>query len=363
MMTSDRAAKDAARGRMSRTGEPYSVARRAARVARDPKAHFERSSLDRRFVALGTHHGLGPWTHHATIRDALSGTVTAIVTTPPAVQVFDRVASAGTFSDTGEQLHVLAGQQAGRASAVTRHPHAGPRAPLLYSLRVDAAGQVADLTVIPAESGLPAGPGSPVIAVTPDGTSLLCAQAQRREGFWETAVYMVKIATGESSVLADAFAGQISELSWAGDGQTLAFEWNPPLGRAANGELGIYLADAANPADWVAGPRLVVPSNGILGELITPVISHDGTAVYVTAAQAELSGGPHWNRLLEVPVSDGAARTLFELRYQANPANLAYMWTDVRLDPSGRFLLLLGHGWAYVVEIATATSIRIPYPL
>jgi hypothetical protein len=362
-MTSDRAAKDEARARMSRTGDPYSVARRAARGARDPKAHFGRSSLDWHFVALGTHHGLGPSRHHATIRDALSGTVTAIVATPPAVQVFDRVTSAGTVSDTGEQLHVLAGRQAGRATAVTRPPHGGPSAPLLYALRVDAAGQVADLTAILAGSGLPAGPGSPVIAVTPNGTSVLCAQAQPRENFWATAVYIVKIATGELSVLSDAFPGQISEPSWTGDGQTLAFEWNPHLGRAANGELGIYLAGAANPADWVAGQRLVTPSNGILGELITPVISHDGTVVYVTAAQAELSGGPHWNRLLEVPVSGGEARTLFELRYQANPANLAYMWEDVRLDPSGRFLLLLGHGWAYVVEIATATSIRIPYPL
>jgi len=362
-MTSDRAAKNAARARMTRTGEPYSVARRVGRATKNPQSHFEHSSLDWHFVALGTHHGFSPWQHHATIRDAFTGTVIAIVTTPPAVQVFDRVTSAGTVSDTGEQLHILAGQQASQASPVTRHSHAGPKAPLLYTLRVDAAGQVADLAPFLAESRLPAGPGSPFIAVTADGTSLLCAQAQRREGFWETAVYIVKIATGELRVLTDAFPGQIIEPSWAGDGQTLAFEWNPHLGRPANGELGIYIADAAKPANWVAGQRLVTPSNGILGELITPVISHDGTAVYVTAAQAEMSGGSHWNKLLEIPISGGEARTLFELRYQANPANLAYTWTDVRLDPSGRFLLLLGHGWAYVVEIATTSSVRIPYPM
>lgn len=93
------------------------------------------------------------------------------------------------------------------------------------------------------------------------------------------------------------------------------------------------------------------------------MISRDGTAVYVTAAQASLAGGSHWNRLLEVPAGGGQPRVLFELRYQANPANLAYMWDDVRLDPSGRFLLLLGFGWAYLVEISTAACARIPFPV
>jgi WD40-like Beta Propeller Repeat len=362
-MTSDRAAKNAARARMARTGEPYTVARRARGAASKQQPQFQHRPSDWHFVALGMHHALGPWQHHPTVRDALTGTVTAIVSTPPAVQVFYRVTSAGAVSGTGEQLHVLAGQQAGHADAVSRRPHAGPTAPLLYALRVDAGGQAADLAAIPAESPPREGPGSPSIAVTADGTRLLYAQARHREGFRETTLYLVEIVTGQSSVLADAIPGQISEPSWAGDGRTMAFEWNPGLGRVAGGAPGIYVVNAAEPADWDAAGRLVMPLQGVLGELIAPVISRDGTAVYVTAAQADLSGGSHWNRLLEVPVSGGEPRTLFELRYQANPANLAYMWTDVRLDPSGRFLLLLSLGWAYLVEIATAATLRIPYPL
>lgn len=362
-MTSDRAAKNAARSRMTRTGERYSVARRAGRTAGNQQSRLQGSALNWHFVALGMRHALGPWRHHPTIRDALTGSVTAVVPTPPAVQVFYRVTSAAIVPDTREQFHVLAGQQAGQASAVSVRPYAGPAAPALYALRVDADGQAADLTPIPMASPLPATLGSPSIAVTPDGTSLLYAQSRRHEGFWETEVYLVMIGTGEATVLADAIPGQLAEPSWAGDGHTLAFEWNPGPGRGADGEPGICVVDIDGRAGWHAAGRLVAPCQGAIGELISPVISRDGAAVYVTAAQADLSGGPHWNRLLEVPVSGGEPRTLFELRYQANPANLAYTWTDVRLDPSGRFLLLLGVGWAYLVEIATAASARIPYPM
>jgi hypothetical protein len=362
-MTSDRAAKNAARARMAKTGEPYSVARRAGQPG-DPRSQardsslVQDSSLDWHFVALGSHHALGPWQHHATIRDARTGEVTATVPTPPAVHMFDRVTSASTMSAAREQLHVLAAQQAGQDSRAGDPLQAGS-APVFYVLRSDAGGRVADLSPMPVDALLPLGLGSPSIAVTPDGTQVLGAQSRRRDGAWETVVYTVQLATGEVVILADAIPGQLSELSWAADGQNLAAEWNPSLGRWPGGQPGIYLAGIADLANGSVGDRLATLQQG---NVIAPVISRDGSAVYVTAAQADLSGGAHWNRLLEVPVGGGNPRTLFELRYQVNPANLVYIWTRVRLDPSGRYLLLLGVGWAYLVEIAAATARRIPYP-
>jgi hypothetical protein len=359
MMTSDRKAKMAARDRMADTGEPYSRARRAAGKS---WPRLRDSSVNWHFVALGGHHGFGPWGQHATVRDASTGAVTAIVPTPEALRRFDRVTSASA-PGAGQQLHVLAGHRKPQAGPGAGHPVPEEQATQLYALRVDAAGQVAGLAPVPVASPLPAGPGTPWMAVRADGTGLLCAQTQHRGRSWETVVYTVNLATGEPRVLAEAVLGPVTELSWAADARAVAFEWNPAMGRAGARQAGIYMTDPAGPAGWEAGSRLVTPSDDGLGPLISPVISRDGTAVYVTAAQASLAGGSHWNRLLEVPAGGGQPRVLFELRYQANPANLAYMWDDVRLDPSGRFLLLLGFGWAYLVEISTAACARIPFPV
>ena len=173
------------------------------------------------------------------------------------------------------------------------------------------------------------------MAVRADGTGLLCAQTQHRGRSWETVVYTVNLATGEPRVLAEAVPGPVTELSWAADARTVAFEWNPAMGRAGARQAGIYMTDPAARPGWEASSRLVTPSDDGPGPLISPVISRDGTAVYVTAAQASLAGGSHWNRLLEVPAGGGQPRVLFELRYQANPANLAYMWDDVPAGPLG----------------------------
>ena len=116
-------------------------------------------------------------------------------------------------------------------------------------------------------------------------------------------------------------AGFISDLSLANDGQTLAFHWNPRSG----GEVDVYVAPAAA-SDWVAPGRVLTDPGGLPYDAISPVISADGRAVYVTVAQPEPTGGPHWTRLLEAPAGGGQPRILFELRYQPHGGNLVYMW-------------------------------------
>ena len=88
------------------------------------------------------------------------------------------------------------------------------------------------------------------MAVRADGTGLLCAQTQHRGRSWETVVYTVNLATGEPRVLAEAVPGPVTELSWAADARTVAFEWNPAVGRAGARQAGIYMTDTAGPAGW-----------------------------------------------------------------------------------------------------------------
>jgi hypothetical protein len=145
--------------------------------------------------------------------------------------------------------------------------------------------------------------------------------------------------------------------SLANDGQTLAFQ----LESRSDAPSGIYVASAAA-SDWVAQGRLVADPDGQLYHAISPVISADGQAVYLTVAQPEPFAEPHWTRLLEVPVEGGQPRVLFELRYQPNRYNLVYMWGSVCRDPAGESLLAFASGCVYRIEISSGAVIRLPFP-
>lgn len=111
------------------------------------------------------------------------------------------------------------------------------------------------------------------------------------------------------------FRGSLDALTLANDDQALAFQWQP----GSAGAPDIYVAASAA-ADWVSEGTVLTDPSGQPYDVISPVISANGRAVYVTAAQPEPTGGPHWNRLLEVPVDGGQPRVLFELRYQPGAA-------------------------------------------
>jgi hypothetical protein len=86
---------------------------------------------------------------------------------------------------------------------------------------------------------------------------------------------------------------------------------------------------------------------------------HDTTP---TVVQYEPTGGPHWNRLLDVPADGGQPRVLFELRYQPGGGNLVYMWGPVCRDPDGEWLLAFATGYVYRIEISSGAVIRLPFP-
>ena len=92
------------------------------------------------------------------------------------------------------------------------------------------------------------------------------------------------------------------------------------------------------PPTGSAQGRVLTDPGGLPYDAESPVISADGRAVYITVAQPEPTGGPHWTRLLEAPAGGGQPRILFELRYQPHGGNLVYMWGPVRppcREPAG----------------------------
>jgi hypothetical protein len=168
----------------------------------------------------------------------------------------------------------------------------------------------------------------------------------------------VSASGGQRRGHADPGMGAMTELSWAADGRILACEW-----RAADGgRSAVHVVETGRVADWVTGSQEVAAYDGGLRHVICPLISADGSAVYLTVPQPDPAGGPHWNRVAELPLAGCRPGVLSGLRYRYNPGNSLYMWTTVCRDQAGRFLLAFCPGYVYRIEIASAASTRLPFP-
>jgi hypothetical protein len=298
------------------------------------------------FLALVSAYS-GRRAYGASVRDARTGTVTDLVK-PPAGESFMRVTS------TGQGVFFLT--TSGRPGPPrSDSPTSGPRSdsPTAYRLQIDAAGRAGQLAPVPGDL-LP--PGCRLIAVSPGGTTLAYAVPDMTGPRSTSEVGLVDLATGERRA-ASLPAGSLSELSLSNDGQALAFQWQPRSG----GEAGVYVAAAAD-SDWVSQGRVLAETDGLPYDATSPVISADGRAVYLTVVQYEPTGGPHWNRLLEVPADGGQPRVLFELRYKPGGGNVVYMWGPVCRDPDGEWLLAFATGYVYRIEISSGAVIRLPFP-
>jgi hypothetical protein len=170
----------------------------------------------------------------ASVRDARTGTVTDLIK-PPAGESFTRVSSAGQG-----------------AFFLTGNGHRGD-APLVYRLRVDAAGRAGQLAPVP---GDPLPPGCRYIAASPGGTILAYAVPDMTPPPSTAQGGLVDLATGQRRI-ASLPAGSIGELSLANDGQTLAFHWQPRSG----GEQDVYVAAAAA-SDWVTQGSVLADPGG-----------------------------------------------------------------------------------------------------
>ncbi len=329
-MTENKAAKRAVRARMAATGEPYSVAQRYAQVDLGVGGQY--------FVSLVSY-GVGPAGEGASVRDARTGAVTDLVTPPPGVGQFSAVTSAGAG------LFFLTSQDAASAR--------------MYRMQVDEAGRVAGLEPL-AENLLP--PGCRHIVACPGGRTLAYTcfdlrvqPAGRNIRTLEAGLVDLGSGTRRPARLP---VGRLAELSWAGDGRTVAFAWHPESAEPP----GIYLADTRATEDWVDAGHPVEAVRGLSDDLIDPVISADGREIYATVAQPDRGGGPHWNRLLAIPVRAGQPRVVFHLRYRSDSHNLRYMWTTACRDVTGEHLLVFATGYVYRIEASSAAVTRLPFP-
>jgi hypothetical protein len=338
-MTENKAAKRAARDRMTATGEPYSVARRYA--------HGDPAVGGRYFVSLVSY-GVGPAGEGPSVRDARTGVVTDLVTLPPGVGQFSAVTSAGggLFFFTGQDV-----LRPGRKTVA-------PDQTWIYRMQVDEAGRVAELEPL-AEGLLP--PGYPHVTACPGSRTLAYTCTTPR------VAPLGNIRTLEAGLVdldsgarrpAHLPAGLLSVLSLAGDGRTMAFAWHPESAEPP----GIYVVDIRATEDWVGAAQLVEAIRDLSDDPLDPVMSADGREIYGTVAQPDPGGGPHWNRLLAIPVRAGQPRVVFELRYRSGSHNLRYMWTTVCRDVTGADLLLFATGYVYRIEVSSATVTRLPFP-
>lgn len=282
------------------------------------------------FVALVSGY-FGRAAEGLSVRDARTGTVTDRVK-PASGVVFSQVISRGQ----GE--YFLTGSRPGSAA---------------WRLVVDAVGRVQELAPVPGDL-LPS--GCRHIAASPGGTLLAYAVPDMTPPPSTDQAGLADLVTGERR-LASLPPGSLGALTLANDDQALAFQWQP----GSSGAPDIYVAASAA-ADWVSEGTVLSDPSGQPYDVISPVISANGRAVYVTVAQPEPTGGPHWNRLLEVPVDGGQPRVLFELRHQPGGGNFLYTWGPVCRDPAGESLLAFATGYAYRIEIESGAVIRLPFP-
>lgn len=87
------------------------------------------------------------------------------------------------------------------------------------------------------------------------------------------------------------------------------------------------------------------------------LVDSEGQVAELTALSEDLLP-PETRHVAATP--DGSR--LFGLRYTGNSGNSMYMWTTVRRDRRGRFLLVFSPGYVHRVDIAAATSARLPFP-
>jgi len=332
-MTDKRAVKKAVRARMAATGKPYSVARRSA-------GHDVMTDQPY-FVALISG-GLGTAGHGASIRDARTGAVTDMVKAPPDAVHFTAVTSAGGG------LFFLTGQGIFQS--------AGPGPARVYRLQVDDTGRAAELTPLP-EGLLP--PGCRHVIACPGGSVLAYITTDFRAPARPRTVEagLVDLASGKRRP-ARLPAGGLSELSWAADRRTAAFVWQPE----SDEQPAMYVTDTSAADNWVGAGQPAEATRGLPDQLIEPVISADGGEIYGTVAQPDPRGGPHWNRMLAIPVRGGQPRVLFQLRYRTDSHNLHYMWTTACRNATGRYLLAFATGYIYRIEIPTAAFTQLPFP-
>lgn len=327
--------------------------------------------------------GAGAGVPGAAVRDAVTGQV--IDRVPGQMDVYSAVAG------TGSNRQFFLAARSSREQTAQREPEIGQIPPGgAFSVRIDDAGTVVDLSAVPGvPEPEPASPGPADLAATADGSTLAYPLVPPRNwrppppvwpvrdyhkeepgearaaDFPPAAVSIVTVATGEHTVWRPGPGGYIGDLSLSADGRRMAFSWH-----AGPDDTGIHVVGlpGTRPGGVITTPsRLVVPDRNTLhnlgqvglGCLGGAVISADGSTLYVTAARYEAGGQPV-TRLVEVSVADGELLRIAYERPFRDPGNIIYGWGPLAIDPSGQHALIAYTGNLARIDLSTGHLSELP---
>jgi hypothetical protein len=271
-----------------------------------------------------------------TVRDALTGKVTATVQPP----------------DGGDWGDVSAVTDPHVYLVVHQLPRLGQAT--LYRLTIDDDGRVRALT--PAQD-LPPDVGAPgSLAVSPDGTRI----ALLRGGAQANLPVEIDVMTGSGERPAVFRASKISSafgLSWGTDGRHLAFVFRAEHAysvRVLDTQAGPDLLKSAPPV--FSGGAADVPYT-------TPVLGKDGRTMYLIAD--DRTGGRRTTQVIEVDLRTGRRlRTLYEQPLDARYGNVGWGFTILVRDRAGTALIAVDpQGRGHRIDIASGRVTTIPSAL
>ncbi len=335
---------------------------------------------------VGRGSGAGAGEPGAAVREAATG------------RVVDRVAGRmdvySAVAGTGDNRLFYLAASSSRGETAQREPDIGLIPPGgAFSMRIDDAGTVVDLSAVPGiPEPEPGSHGPTDLAATADGSTLAYpvtvprswrpppppvwpVRDHHKEEPGETdeahfppaEISIVAAATGERMVWRAGSGGFISYLSLSGDGRRMAFSWG-----GLPEDRGIHVVDLpeTTPGAVITTPsRLVVPDRNTLSQtnlgqaglgcLGGAVISADGSALYVTAARGE-AGGQAVTQLAEVSVDDGRVLRIAYERPFRDPGNIIYGWGPLAIDPAGQHALIAYTGHLARIDLTTAQLTELP---
>ncbi|KAB2340534.1 TolB-like translocation protein [Actinomadura rudentiformis] len=269
-----------------------------------------------------------------TVRDVGTGKVVAKVPNPADLQVWSNV-----NATWDSRVYYLSGWSKG--GDVAR----------LYRLELDTAGKVRGLTRV--RDLADANPED--LAVSPDGRTVAFPATEPDGRAADVRIQLSSLSGGATRTVAVRATRGAHSLSWSANGQRLVFVAGPL--HYADRPDDVYVVDVRGDGQPERARR-VIETRGALGELARPVLSADGTRVYVSAAQ----GSPSWTRLLELDAATGKQRrVLFQQQYKGG-TQMVWMFSRVSPSLSGTALILWSGSSGHRVDLATGKVHRFPFP-
>ncbi len=275
-----------------------------------------------------------------TVRNAVTGAVTARVTTPVGLE--------GWFSLSGSAVPGLFFVSGSTPTTARQKARA-----VIYRLQVDGRGRLSSFTPLRIDGALPEIVWD--LAASPDGTRVAFAVADSsgsQPGVWGPArIDLAEVATGRRTTFASTSTGDTVNLSWDATGRYLAFGeggTGPPVLHD-----GLWILDTTRSGDLFAISRRVPTGRLSVGEY-QAVLSADARHMYLVSLDENIT-------VTGIDLATGQQRQLLRTAAAKQPASPG--WDNViTRSPDGSALLVMeAGGVAHRIDLATSAATDIPF--